>query len=135
MSFEKPYWDLVPLADGRSWEVWRAGHRGGSPRRSRYGTIGIDERGYGVEDRRGATYGPFTTLNEAAYALAARAGYHDPLLLGRPNGDAPPAPAVETGVLPRNRRRILIGIVVLLAVVALPVGLLLVGPPAASKRR
>jgi hypothetical protein len=81
---EQPRWDLVDLEDGRTWEVRSV------DRRRTFGTIGVNEFGYTVHDRAGKRYGPFTTLDDAAYALTAWEEHGDSLLIGAPAGvDAP----------------------------------------------
>jgi len=87
---DQPRWDLVDLDGGRAWEV-RAVAGPGAPRhRPPFGTIEVGEFGYTVRDVAGSLYGPFPTLDDAAYALAAREERGDPVLLGSPVGSAVP---------------------------------------------
>jgi hypothetical protein len=81
---EQPRWDLVDLEDGRTWEVRSL------DRKRVFGSIGVGELGYTVHDHAGVRYGPFTTLDDAAYALTAWEEHGDALLIGAPAGvDAP----------------------------------------------
>jgi hypothetical protein len=86
---DQPRWDLVDLDSGRAWEVRAAARSGAKGSRAVYGTIDVGEFGYTVRDVAGSLYGPFPTLDDAAYALAAREEQGDPVLLGSPVTGAP----------------------------------------------
>ncbi|MDH2443484.1 hypothetical protein QDR37_05955 [Amnibacterium sp. CER49] len=86
-------WALAERPDGHSWEV--VGDGGVGAERV-YGVITLRQDGYSVQDEAARIYGPFPTLDEAAYPLAVRESGRDPggLLLGEPR----PAPVVPPPV-------------------------------------
>jgi hypothetical protein len=82
-----PEWEEVPQADGTSWEIRRAP----SPdpaivhEPTVFGSVRVTDRGWIAAAIDGRTYGPFTSLSEAAYPLAlAGDGQDARLLLGVP---------------------------------------------------
>ena len=82
-----PEWDAVPRPDGTSWEIRRA--PGPDPaivhEPTRFGAVRVTDRGWIADAVDGRSYGPFTSLSEAAYPLAlAGDGQDARLLLGAP---------------------------------------------------
>jgi hypothetical protein len=89
-------WALAERPDGHSWEVVGDGGVGAD---RVYGVITLRQDGYSVQDEAARIYGPFPTLDEAAYPLAVRESGRDPrgLLLGDPRPAAVVPPPVPTG--------------------------------------
>jgi hypothetical protein len=98
-------WALVEEDGGRSWDV-RSQRQDGTPAALSFGRVTFSDRGWVAHGRNGEAYGPFTTLDEAAYPLALRGSGEEAdadLLLGpgRPEGGRPePLPVI----LPPRRR-------------------------------
>jgi hypothetical protein len=110
-----PQWETVERPDG-SFEIRGAVEEDSAPGTAGLlvetggpllGTARVTERGWVAEAIDGRTYGPFTSLSEAAYPLAMAAEGQDArLLLGRPIpadglGPRPVPPAAR----PRRSRR------------------------------
>jgi hypothetical protein len=89
-------WALAERPDGHSWEVVGDGGVGAD---RVYGVITLRQDGYSVQDEAARIYGPFPTLDEAAYPLAVRESGRDPggLLLGDARPAAVVPPPVPTG--------------------------------------
>lgn len=66
------HWTFVDRPDGHSYEVWRQGSALKDAEADLYGRVTATMQGYMTQDRTGATAGPYTTLDEAAYPLALR---------------------------------------------------------------
>ena len=64
-------WALVEEDGGRSWDV-RSQRQDGTPAALSFGRVTFSDRGWVAHGRNGEAYGPFTTLDEAAYPLALR---------------------------------------------------------------
>lgn len=101
-------WTLVEEDEGRAYDV-RSLRRDGTPGDLSFGRVSFSDHGWVAHGPDKEAYGPFTTVDEAAYPLALR-GYGDDadagLLLGPgtpEGGDAAPAPLPLT---PLARRRI-----------------------------
>ena len=117
-------WEAVGRPDGHSWEIRRS-HEGHEP--ALLGSVHVTDRGWIADANDGRSYGPFTSLSEAAYPLALQAEGRDArLFLGPPipppgsRSVRSPALAVEPPPRPRRNRNRLLS-VALLAVTVLAV--------------
>ena len=131
---EYPHFTLVTLPDGKSWEVRRSGTDGGTSADDLLGSVGVSESGYHARSPEGELFGPFPTLDEAAYPLAVRAEgapREARLLLGSTEPGAAggrTAPPVEAPPRPHPRRRLLMLLAAVPTALALLLGLILVLP-------
>jgi hypothetical protein len=98
-------WTLVEEDEGRAYDV-RSLRSDGRPGDMTFGRVSFSDHGWVAHGPDGEAYGPFTTVDEAAYPLALR-GYGDEadagLLLGpgTPEHEA----ALPLPVLPAPARR------------------------------
>ncbi|MDQ1513255.1 MAG: hypothetical protein QOC59_1097 [Microbacteriaceae bacterium] len=97
-------WTLVEVDEGRAYDV-RSVQRDGTAGDLSFGRVRFSEHGWVAHGTDAEAYGPFTTVDEAAYPLALR-GYGDDasLLLGP--GTPEPGASAPLPLAPAPRRRI-----------------------------
>ena len=98
-------WTLVEADEGRAYDV-RSARPDGTAGDESFGNVRFSDRGWVAHGPDAEAYGPFTTVEEAAYPLALR-GYGDDadasLLLGPGTPEAADPAPVPVARVPRRR--------------------------------